>query len=428
MHISNTGVSEMKISDKTDEKTSTRNWNKLYIRTSNPFVLNIFIIIILLTVWGTGIIFSLFQYNLTIRTAQDELYRMNQVVAEQTGNLFREIRSYLLVLDEWMKDNPHSDPRTDPEFINLVATIKKSSRIQFNIRLVSKDNGLFYIPSTDIRKPLALVGDREYVKAQKDPATRGFYIARPVLSRVTSIWVIPVSYPITRNNAGMAVIIAAIELPTLNKLYETIRPKPNGGITLATIDGIILDRVPFDAESMGLPIGGEMNHRDIPDGIQTIVSPIGNVEKIISFQKIQDMPLRVSISIPKDEVLSSWRYRMIIFFSLLSLMSILIILFGFFLYKSWLKIIKSEKNLKKLNGNLQEKNLELEVALSRVKQLSGMLPICASCKKIRNDTGYWEQIEHYIGTHSQAEFSHGICPDCAGKLYPGIYSANKKSS
>lgn len=61
---------------------------------------------------------------------------------------------------------------------------------------------------------------------------------------------------------------------------------------------------------------------------------------------------------------------------------------------------------------------ELQRALSEVKTLSGMLPICASCKKIRNDKGYWEQIESYIGEHSEAEFSHGICPDCIKKLYP----------
>ena len=57
-------------------------------------------------------------------------------------------------------------------------------------------------------------------------------------------------------------------------------------------------------------------------------------------------------------------------------------------------------------------------ALSKLKRLTGMLPICSSCKKIRNDAGYWEQIEAYILDHSEAEFSHGICPECAVKVYP----------
>jgi PAS domain S-box-containing protein len=65
--------------------------------------------------------------------------------------------------------------------------------------------------------------------------------------------------------------------------------------------------------------------------------------------------------------------------------------------------------------------VELRGALNKVKTLSGLLPICASCKKIRNDKGYWEQIEVYIRDHSEAAFSHGICPDCAKRLYPEYY-------
>ena len=61
---------------------------------------------------------------------------------------------------------------------------------------------------------------------------------------------------------------------------------------------------------------------------------------------------------------------------------------------------------------------ELQEALSRVMLLSGLLPICAACKKIRDDQGYWQQIEGYIRDHSEAEFSHGICPDCRKELYP----------
>ncbi|MFC1876846.1 PAS domain S-box protein [Thermodesulfobacteriota bacterium] len=63
---------------------------------------------------------------------------------------------------------------------------------------------------------------------------------------------------------------------------------------------------------------------------------------------------------------------------------------------------------------------ELQNALSEVKKLRGFLPICAACKKIRDDKGYWNQIESYIRDHSEAEFTHSICPECAKKLYPGI--------
>ncbi len=59
----------------------------------------------------------------------------------------------------------------------------------------------------------------------------------------------------------------------------------------------------------------------------------------------------------------------------------------------------------------------LEDAIKHIKQLSGLLPICSSCKKIRDDKGYWKQIENYIEDHSEALFSHSICPDCSNELY-----------
>ena len=68
----------------------------------------------------------------------------------------------------------------------------------------------------------------------------------------------------------------------------------------------------------------------------------------------------------------------------------------------------------------------LKEALAKVKLLSGFLPICAVCKKIRDDKGYWNQIESYIRDHSEAEFSHGICPECAKKLYPDYIDDDKQ--
>lgn len=71
-------------------------------------------------------------------------------------------------------------------------------------------------------------------------------------------------------------------------------------------------------------------------------------------------------------------------------------------------------------NELQNKNIRLEAALKDIKTLKGMFPICSQCKKIRDDKGYWNQIETYIREHSEAEFSHSICPDCARKLYPDL--------
>ena len=69
--------------------------------------------------------------------------------------------------------------------------------------------------------------------------------------------------------------------------------------------------------------------------------------------------------------------------------------------------------------------VELRKALAAVKTLAGLIPICASCKKIRTDEGYWEAIEVYIRGHSEADFTHSICPDCIQKLYGDVFESEE---
>jgi phosphoserine phosphatase RsbU/P len=84
--------------------------------------------------------------------------------------------------------------------------------------------------------------------------------------------------------------------------------------------------------------------------------------------------------------------------------------------------LKKEMDCRKAReAELRRSNEELQRALKEVKVLRGLIPICASCKKIRNDGGFWQQLEEYLGEHSEAEFSHGLCQPCIKKLYPGVY-------
>lgn len=72
---------------------------------------------------------------------------------------------------------------------------------------------------------------------------------------------------------------------------------------------------------------------------------------------------------------------------------------------------------------VRQTNQALTQTLDEVKTLKGLLPICCSCKKIRDDQGYWDSVEHYIGTRTDAEFTHGYCPQCIGKYFPGCVPA-----
>lgn len=126
----------------------------------------------------------------------------------------------------------------------------------------------------------------------------------------------------------------------------------------------------------------------------------------------------------------------------------LTVLFSAIIMATLVQLDKTINERKKTNKNLEESNTrlyreveirkqiqlekenlikKLQSSLDKVKLLSGFLPICASCKKIRDDKGYWNQIESYIRDRSEAEFSHGICPECANAHYPEFYKNKDKA-
>ena len=102
--------------------------------------------------------------------------------------------------------------------------------------------------------------------------------------------------------------------------------------------------------------------------------------------------------------------------------NIMIVCFGA-LFIFTVVLYRSNQIKHKLNNELDKKNVELDKAIQEVKSLSGMLPICSHCKSIRDDKGYWSQVEDYISRHSEADFSHGICPACIKELYPELSNA-----
>ncbi len=102
------------------------------------------------------------------------------------------------------------------------------------------------------------------------------------------------------------------------------------------------------------------------------------------------------------------------------LVSGLLIVLGLLLDQNLQKLAREMlmlKKLKKSNEELDQSNKALRESMAQIKVLHGLLPICASCKKIRDPKGYWQQLEDYLLDHSDAVLSHAICPECAEKLY-----------
>lgn len=86
--------------------------------------------------------------------------------------------------------------------------------------------------------------------------------------------------------------------------------------------------------------------------------------------------------------------------------------------------LRQEIAERKRSEEKREKQIvELQAALSEINDLRGILPLCSFCKKVRDDKGYWQQVEVYLGTHAHADISHGICPDCLKEHFPNEYKA-----
>ena len=166
--------------------------------------------------------------------------------------------------------------------------------------------------------------------------------------------------------------------------------------------GIVLTGWFNPPESMNNPIGS--NIQSIPRFSSLSGSEIINAgfksyenrDEIVSAYQIRGLPYHLAVMHTKKDILKKWNRetrRDILIIGITFIIALCTILLGF--------------------RQMQKRKM----ALTEVKTLSGLLPICSHCKKIRDDKGYWNQIESYIQKHSEAEFSHGICQECAKKYY-----------
>lgn len=89
------------------------------------------------------------------------------------------------------------------------------------------------------------------------------------------------------------------------------------------------------------------------------------------------------------------------------------------------KALQEVEQRKRTENDKEELITQLKEALNKVNTLSDLLPICSACKKIRDDQGYWQQVENYMSQHVPVKFTHSLCPECAAKLYPELYNKKK---
>lgn len=383
-------------------------------------------------IWGLAVAFGLSARSMMLRDAEDEVSRMSQVVAEQTAGLMEEIKVYLMLMDTWIQDNPGADPRTDPRFVHLIENLRNNARFRIDLRFVSEDDGLYYVPSKDSSKPLAMVGDREYVQVQKSPATRGFHIAGPVLSRVTNLWGIPISYPLTRHSSGLATIFAAVELPLLSELYESVRPKPDGAISLIRSDGVLLCRAPLVEKDMGRNLSLDPAWKEPSEGVQERRSVIDGKVKIVAYRSVSGFPLMVSVSVDRSRVEASWLRAIFGSLLLLAAATALILSMGVHLLRNWKLLASSDEekgrlnielshNMEAVRRQLDEKELLIRETNHRVKNHMAQLVALIDLTEATGSKGVVEALRSRLHSYALLYEKLSYSSGAGGRLDLGDY-------
>jgi diguanylate cyclase (GGDEF)-like protein len=301
-------------------------------------------VLFLITLWGVAAFWAITDRSLTLAASERQLGQITTAVAEQTLGWLRLVNLALLNAEQWISENPRQDPGTSPEFRHLVESTRSVSGNLSDIRLVTKKGGLAHVGGK-ASAPLVDVSDREYFRVQQDQATRGFYIAQSVKSRVTGKWGIPFSFPVSNPAAETGVVFGAMELDRIIPLHEKERPKPGGSIALIRTDGRFLSRVPFDEAYMTRTLAGtevfdELVLRQEGGVLHHDGSNIDGVPRLVGFVRLKDYPLVVVVTETLDDIMAPWRRQFLIVGAILVSITVLA---AALLQRLWSALRQNEK-------------------------------------------------------------------------------------
>jgi hypothetical protein len=249
------------------------------------------------------------------------------------------------------------------------------------------------------------------------------------LGKISNKWVIIFARAYKKPDGSFGgVVYAPVTVEHFYKMFSSLNLGKNSNVTLCDNSGNVFTRY-SDSITGDVSINTKVGN---PDALSLFrekrnsalfegFSNTDKIEKIYSLRKINNQNLYVIVGFGKQQYLARWRYEALLFISVELFLLLFSFIFTWQIRFTWNRLQEANNSLNKKGIELGSMVENLKVAIENVKKLSGLLPICSNCKKIRNDSGYWEQIEGYIREHSEAEFSHSICPDCAKKLYPDMY-------
>lgn len=257
-----------------------------------------------------------------------------------------------------------------------------------------------------------MVGDREYFLQLRDDPAAGLVISKPLLDRVSKDWVIVMGRRLEGpGHRFTGIVHAVLPLDRFQEAFSSLNMGPRGAVVLRSLDlGLVVGN--SESERVGTTVG----EKAVSPEFQTFVQsgqaagsfrarrPYDGIQRTLAARRVAGWPFYLLVGVADRDALAGWGWEVAQEALEMGLILGMIAVGVGLIRRKWLE--------------QQAAHSALEQLLAEVKTLGGMLPICSHCKKIRDDKGYWNQIEAYLNEHTDAEFTHGICPDCAKEVFP----------
>jgi hypothetical protein len=329
----------------------------------------------------------------------------------------REIDLSLLALrdelETQLKAGKVDKTKTDSVFYKYVSRIPEAD----SFRATDRNGIVLYgtaIPETDT--PVS-IEDRDYFLRLRNNHEHDMIFSKPVLGKISNKMVIIFAMSYRNPDGSFAgVVYAPVRVSFITDRFASLKIGKNDIIALFDENRDIYARYRNNTDTdlsskptVSLPATITFINSKQEKLFYRSYLSLDSVERFFAFRKIPRYNLYIVSGLSTRNYFIPWLKNAL----LIAVPALFLINLSFFLVQY---IRSTWKNLETANNSLQE-------ALTNIKTLSGLLPICASCKKIRDDNGYWNQIELYIKDHSDVNFSHSLCPDCAKKMYPEIYKS-----
>ncbi len=336
------------------------------------------------------VIICVFVFSYALKKRSNEIKNLvsaatKEEVSYMLGNLNDR---FLFIVSDLMDAYGESSPSSQMEHLKRTNHLIQANPFILTINYIGQDRRISFVSPLETNKQV--IGLKIEIPAPKEAMEKAAKFGRPYLSR---------SFAIVQDQVGYSLMIPFLK----NDFFEIV----------------------FQAKSVFGEDSAFRNDKNITiqitDGVDTVFKSFdydNELSKSDQFKfsgkgKILNRSIVLS-ALPRAPLFKNapglWRFMAISSFVVTFILLLTII------FMQALGIRE-----RKLDEQKREKLInELQEALAKVKTLSGMLPICANCKMVRDDKGYWKQIESYIRDHSEAEFSHSICPACVRKLYPEL--------